>query len=404
MADRLSGGASDGLDALMRRLKEFSLGRSHPFVGQFLDPEGRDDDQFGVYGMSAWLLITPEIADVKHVADRREACRDGLVAWTNASAIPAKADADGPDELARIIPKMAYALDALNSCGGGEATQRAVGTLRSRIEGAQRESDGSWNFLVDPKGGSCIATAIVVKSLARHSNLSKVLERARQYLSDHVERIANPYEQLFVLTVLCSSDTSVGKKATKTYRKSIKKTIRSVFQSIRRDPTQLANPLNVDFNDRGRTRYFRMPTDLLLLEALLLLSGPGLLYARAHAGKRLARRLVDNVCTGTEFSKDLSQHRASTGVYLHARAVLLGMAQEPPWWLPYWVLALCAPIAAAAAFGLSFSFNVAAVIGSGAIGFSFLQLGRKEWAFLFFGLMLRTLADAIRSIWDTYWV
>jgi hypothetical protein len=197
--------------------------------------------------------------------------------------------------------------------------------------------------------------------------------------------------------------TSLTSKRLAELRKETKSAIRQIYKSIRSDPTSFANPINIDFHDLGRTRYYRLPTDIMLLESLTVMSGQKLLYLRAHAGRRLLQRMFANVSNGGEFRKDLTHHRASVGVYLHIQELLVRLAATKPTAIPDWLLTFAGATAVAVAFGINFAFNAVTVIATAAVGAVSLWQGHLAWATLFFGASLRTLIDALRSLSTTYW-
>lgn len=58
--------------------------KSHSLVGQFLDGEGRNNPQFGVYGMADWLYLTHNTAIMNNEDVRflRNECAKKLIDWS----------------------------------------------------------------------------------------------------------------------------------------------------------------------------------------------------------------------------------------------------------------------------------------------------------------------------------
>jgi hypothetical protein len=390
-------------DEAISNLREALIGyakrrRPDAFVGQFLDEEGCKDGHFGIYGMASWLLMTADLEDVAVVTALRVACKDQLKTWTQ---IPTPVSSTpGPEkheyELSSIISKIAFALEALSSFPDAHNEAQI---LQTRLAAAQHP-DGGWGFLASSTDSNPFVTALVLRSVASHPAFVGPRRAAVAYLARSYEPTGNLYEQLYVLNAL--QYINEREKIDVDARKMISNTIRYIFRQVRSNPTAFPNPLNVDFHDSNRTRYFRFQTDLVLLEALLLMSGHTGIYLRAHAGRRLFNSLSINLLH-KEFSRDTSGHRASVGAYLFTSRTLAEARRKTRSRIPDSLLAVCAWIACASAFGVNFTWSVVALTASGTgAAVAYWGFGALPWTGAFLGVGVKTLADALRSLWITY--
>jgi len=370
-----------------------------------LDEEGRSAPQSGIYGMSAWIIMTQQATDARVVA-LREACKERLKQWVDeAQGTAVERLREQPDtppsEMRCLVPKAAYALEALVQYADAQPQFTA---LLGFLMDSQIQADGSWPFVTESGAGSAFVTSLVLRALASVPAARACVVRGYGYLQSRYGAIANLCERLFVLNTLqhmrgmgvAGSDSQIVELPAE-----IKSTIRALFREVRSNPFGFANPLNCDFHALGKTRYFRVLADLVLLESCKLISGPGLIYLRAHAGRRLSFRLFASLAGGA-FYKDTSGNRASTGASLYTYRLLdsIRRGRESKW--PDSLLWVGGVLASAAAFGVTFPYNALAtfvVTGLGALSF---LLGYDKFGWICCGAALKTAIDAFRALSETY--
>jgi hypothetical protein len=281
VADNIAGQAKTALDNLDSRLKNYANARPlFKFVGQFLDEEGCASDQHGVYGMGAWVALVEDSDSIRHLPPVKkitDACKG---------------------ELKRLV---------------GEANE-----LSTWIGAAQRP-DGSWGYLTNSKIGCPEITSIVIRTFATHPPLKDKIRASLEYLRGTYEKIDNLFLRLYALNTLLKYD---GNGRSAEYPKTIKKVIRVLLNQAFFNPTHFPNPINLDFNDGTQTRYIRLPTDVILLESLQLISGPHMLYARGHPGQRVYAHIIETFKEPP--THDTTGHRLSPFSALHLRRCVNG--------------------------------------------------------------------------------
>lgn len=379
-------------------------------VGQFLDQEGCENNQCGIYGMSGWLMLASHNTSAAKVVQLTNACKQYLINLTNQINV---ADNDGshlselksrPEsnlyELRFIVPKMIYAYEGLsrfNDCKAYSAQ------LQGYIIEAQR-SDGSWGFFLDSANGSLFVTSFAVRAFWRDPSFQRNLLLGLRYLEQNYKNTSNLYERLFVLNTIQMLDKRSDLSVTRDHRAEIKNTIQQLIKSVYSNPTKSANPLNIDFNDEQRTRFIRIPTDLILLESCFLLSGHRFLYLRSHIGRQVFKNVTECL-QGPFFSRDTSGHRAAIGTFVYIAEVMKSIVSARGancrrwlWWPIAW---LCC----STAFGINFSFHalvfslVCVCTGAAAI------LWRAGWldvkvVILLIGVLVKYAIDIAKVVYD----
>ena len=385
----------DAIRKLQEALTDYAAHRkTADRVGQFLDEEGCRDAQFGIYGIASWLIMTAAIEHITVVHDMRLVCKDSLKQWVQDSKSAGTTEKHAY-ELSSIIPKIAFAFEALSLFS--DAHDEA-GILQSRLATAQH-LDGGWGFLPNSPDSNPFVTALVLRSIESQPAFANARKEAVRYLKASIQPNPNLYENLYVLNAL--QRVNEKENISDDIKKRIKNTIRKIFRQVRMNPTAFPNPVNVDFHDSGRTRYFRFQTDLVLLEALLLMSGGAGIYLRAHAGRRLFNSVTDNL-SSQRFNTDTSGHRASVGAYLFTWRTLIEIQRRIRSKTPDSLLAIGAWIACASAFGVNFTWSVVALTVAAAGASIAHQFGWTSILGACIGAGIKTLIDAFRSLWITY--
>jgi len=262
------------------------------FVGQFVDNEGRlDGSQFGIYGMSAWAYLTRTATNDK-VKGLRSGCLAKLRAWVSEAK-----DGDlkelrrdpksSPYELRFLAPKAAAVLEGFSRDTG---SRQEAAWLRDHLLEVRRP-DALWGMRLGPcEEKSLVATAQILRGLRVGDSTDDLTVSVTQ-LRAEVLNEPNACVRLYLQStiVLMTADAEQRKKA----RKDMWPTIREVVRTAGEQPFAFANPYNFHFHDSARVRYFCLPTDIVLLEALVLVSGKNLIYVSAHVGRRLFDRLTE---------------------------------------------------------------------------------------------------------------
>jgi len=379
--------AQASLNAIDACLQAYADGRDPQHrVGQFLDREGRNSAQAGVYGMSAWLLLTRHLQSHASIAALRQACARELAAAALGTSAESKFNAD----LARIVPKMAYGFAALATLAGA---MHESNVLLQRILAAQNKQDGGWAFsieLAEPSNVMC--TAITVRLMLGSPAAADAVKKATQFLRAALETVSDPLVRLFVLSTLAKA--SAAPKISE-----VAGAVKELYRKVSEHPTRYSNPTLVDYQDGARTRYIRIPSDVILLEALSYLCGPWMLYLQAHSGRRTFRYVTSHTKSIQAFDIDANGNRASVGAYLYLQQTLMTIRDRctaQPW---AWSARVSGWFAASARFGFDFTWNLIALFFSAVATLVFHWLNWDPIRNVTAGVAAKSLMDGMRSVY-----
>jgi len=293
------------------------------YVGQFVDSEGIQSTQHGVYGMSAWLALCGSL-DPEIVA-LRDSCRSALGQWITESAEPGVENDPNCEayELKYVIPKICFAYRAMMATQNEEAAR----IMLSRVKDAGPH--GSWGPLSNSGRNerNPWTTALVVRTFKSAPGFEPLLKSALNYLYHHHKILENPCLRLYVLNTIAIADPIhelVAGVTAKDLKEAITKGVRDVRSTLVRDPLSLSNPITLHFSDDrgGRIRYYRFPGDLIVLESLLMISNPIAKYYDSHIGARIGERLSSILAGPHELALDTCGDRTSFPTCLYIRDLL----------------------------------------------------------------------------------
>lgn len=294
-------------------------------LGQFWDEEGCLDPQIGVYGVSCWVYVTHDIAlptecsleDSKRINTLRDKCVLSLKHWVAESETNQNTQKKEAQELQEIVPKMASAYMAFKTVGN---SNHETDLLKNRLLNARNFHDGSWNGKPNSQKGNAVITAFVLRCIGKDGSLRDQINTSIAYLEHNLLGLTSIYEKLYVLNTILELQSDEPKIKSR-IKKSIISTIRNLYLQVYYNPVSFPNPINVDYHANGRTRYFRLQSDLILLESLILISDHNLIYVQTLVGAKVFSHLMKNL-NGQFFSKDTSAHRAGAGFVLYTHQVL----------------------------------------------------------------------------------
>jgi hypothetical protein len=395
----VSGLTQVALQNLFATLKTYATGRAvGARVGQFLDEEGRNQGQHGIYGMGSWIALADDDSSsirnepaVRRITDE---CQEELRRLVR----QAKAGEKEAAPLRSVIPKMCYAhmgLEKFPDC------QPEANFLSEWISQAQKP-DGSWGYIVASSSGFPEITALVVRCFAREQTLSQEIHRAVEYLQKSYSSSNNPFLRLYALNTLLLHDPQNARA----YKSAVKKGVAKLLNQAFFNPTQFPNPINLDFNDAARTRYIRISADVILLESLELISGSRRLYVRGHPGRRIFNHLMKTLASPP--TRDTTGHRLSppSALYLHeclrrltGTRQLSGVVGLIETGLAYLMCSW--------AFGVNIGWNLISV-GVTVTGVIVALLIRSKFALgnvlvgAFLGALLKSALDLGKSVYNTF--
>lgn len=299
------------------------------FVGQFLDDDGRNNQQHGIYGMSAWLCITKDLEDPR-VKNLREVCQNQLCAWVQAAKHSQVANLalapESPEyEVRWVAPKAAAALEALAQ--EPEATVEVRYLLDFLLAG--RRGDHLWGFMLDASTASDLrATAMILRSVSvskPDKGWQELIDQSLGAVAAEVENVRDSLYRLYILSTIVSLSSNRRRSADS--RKMMAKDIAHIYSKNRSQPTAYAKPLNIDFHDLTRMREIRLPADAVFLEGLLLLSGKYHTIVEIGIGRQVCDKLT--MCLAhVPLNVDTSNDRASISTVLFSQRVLEAVAKE----------------------------------------------------------------------------
>jgi hypothetical protein len=330
VAEKLNG----CMEGLRSALDNYARLRKTKNVGEFFDDAGASDAHWGIYGVSDWILLEsldPSRQRPEEAAGLLGGCRSllkDLVGTAHAKTLDVIKSEETPDrqsqnyELRFVVPKMVYAFEALDQ--DSETASIAQEVLNDLID-CQNAKDGSWPMCRDRHypNTAPIATALVLRALKGKPQCVASLRKALDFLNGVQESMTSvPIQRLFVLNTIYMVAPDLGRHALlDPTRKRIDECVRAIFGSLRGDYFFLANPMNLDFHDIRGVRFFRLPSDLIVLESLILLSGHSLVLVQVSHGKKLLDKFF-NMLGKRTFTYDTSGHRASAGTYAFVRDIL----------------------------------------------------------------------------------
>lgn len=346
--------------------------------------------------MGSWIALADDEAspirdepDVRRVTNE---CREELRKLVRSAS--AGENVDKAPQLRSVIPKMCSAYLGLSKF----ADCQAEANLLAQWIGKAQQPDGSWGFLADASLGLLETTALVVRYFAREQTLSQQLRRGVAYLQKAYGSPSNSFLRLYALNTLLLHDPENTSK----HKVAVKKEIAKLLNQAFFNPTQFPNPINLDFNDGTKTRYIRLPTDLILLESLELISGPRGEYVRGYPGHRIFKHVVTTLAVPPD--RDTTGHRltppSALNLYecltrLRNTRQLQGLLGLFGTGLAYFVCAL--------AFGVNVGWNLISVGGTLAgVFISWWYLHDKVFFGAFLGAFLKSTLDLGKSVYNTF--
>lgn len=289
-------------------------------VGQFIDREGVSSHQRGIYGMSAWLALTQ--TTISETDQLRASCRDALKKWIEASQDEQEV-ADHPDdnpyELRFVVPKICYAYRAMMAVGCEDVGRILLGYIQ------QASRDGAWGHLTTSEESDACMTALVVRTFGGLEKFAaSSFPQSLRFLQRHYDESKNPCVRLYVLNTLQLSDPNSQLLPDVNPTELIKQQIRELYADIQNNPLSVSNPVTVHFSDeRGqRLRYYRFPGDLIVLESLLLISGPRIRLYQHQFGRHIGNRLGRILDGPNDLALDTCNDRMSFPTCLYIKDVL----------------------------------------------------------------------------------
>ncbi len=327
-------------------LDDYARCRKNNNVGEFLDEAGLSDSHWGVYGVSDWVLLeSPFMVSQRAIEAQNllESCKETLMSLVDEAARMDLADLKSKEsnekggdkkeskfyELRFVIPKMVYAYQALSLDRG---TMAQALKIQNDLLSCQSESDGSWPLVREMPGpGSPIATAMVLRALKDHQGeCSEEIRKGMTFL-ERAHANLDSIQTLFVLNTILhlSGVPGINSALGQGYsglrdlsKRETRRCVKGIYSELHKDVFFLANPVNVDFTDLRGPRFFRLPSDLVVLEALILLSGPSSLHlVHTRQGSKVLRK-VFGILERNKFREDTSGHRASVGTFVFVGDIL----------------------------------------------------------------------------------
>jgi hypothetical protein len=323
------------------------------YVGQFIDTEGAKDAQFGIYGTSMFLVMSAH-SDSEHFLSLKRQCKEILKKYVVASdynleirdlsGVPGYFKKESGEivsaeeswlnsksevyEMKFVTSKACYALQALllypDCVTESEIMENAI--LKSQKE-------GGWGYLLQDSYCSNIAsTSLVLRSLKPRSRNKQAINEALQFIINNYSKEPNLFIQLYALngvTAVLKSNADFQREFQFDYSGGLRKVIKQLYYAVKNNPTKFANPINIDFGDpiAGRTRYYRVSSNLVLLESLFNLSR-SFHYLYIYTGKKVMNDLLGNIDQKALYVNDTSDHRASFGFYFSSFNILCSITQS----------------------------------------------------------------------------
>lgn len=331
-------------------------------VGQFCDAEGCRKEQSGIYGMSCWLIITKNIYnDTEVTLLRNEILKKyneylDLINHDFEQLSGDKRTNDDPDlirdiknarDLYHLTPKLCFSIAAFGEIASlekgkidesiinafGEVEKKLIGFFRKFTANKNEGSGVGWSN--DPQGTNPLATAFALK-LVESSISDNEKKKYAAYLKKEIKYTNFTKEaevnKLFILNIIFSLVRSNPTEGL-LFRKQITTSLKKTFKELYTNPTSLSNPVNMDFQDQmsNRNRYIRLPTDVIILESLIIIGGD--LYLRSGIGRVILNNITKTL-DKTEgqnniyfLSKDTTNNRPSFTTYQYIYDVLSDLSE-----------------------------------------------------------------------------
>jgi len=297
------------------------------FTGQFVDRIGIQKSQYGIYGMSVFSFLSININEIK-VRKLREDNLKKLKEWINGTIGYQIKEEDANDfknrdphsyiyELKNVTSKIIYAYHCL---AVADRDSDELRILKKIIYDSQNSNHG-FSFLANSQSrnsSNIFSTSQVLRAFYKEDSLAN--RNAISYLLGEIN--TNPknseiFKTLYALNsiqiFLYEHRKYLNEDKYKKIKPKIIKVLQTLFQHVNVNPTSFANPINVDFNDYGRTRYFRLYSDLILLESLILVYPNKLYPIFGKLGKSLILNITEALNSEIPYLKDTTSHRLSFG-------------------------------------------------------------------------------------------
>jgi hypothetical protein len=393
--------AKKSIDTYEKCLVNYTKHRQqNEYVGQFYDNEGARANQFGLFGTSIYSIDAQSIEN-SEVRKLRGSCLDYLSDIVKKSNSKRQFKNGHIDEVKRIILKIAIVYDALAISPKYKSESNI---LLDRLQNSQK-TDGSWGFFNNSEYGDLTPTSIVIRSIKDNTNSGEYVLGGINFILANFKNNHNLFQVLFALNSILLAknvNTILSKKVDSNIRKLIKQTIRRINTRIKSDPTAFPNPPIADYNDDyGRTRFYRLPPNsIILLESLILLSDKQMSYLQSFTGKKIFDKSVDLLIQKNEFYKDFNGLRASTHS-LHSTIETLELVfLKSENRLPKILKKLNGWIKNILVFGANVSTNLYILLGSliACVTIYFFLEEFMAGISIFLGLSVKTTLDIISSI------
>ena len=376
-------------DGLRTHLKWYRDNRANAFAGQFIDTEGCQSGQHGVYGMSSWCILSNEY-NVDNT-EKRLSCLKEMERWVIEGEGENLATDRGPYELRNIISKICYGYSALSMSTEFDSVSTI---LTNRIVQSALAVDGSWGALVSSNEGDPVFTAMVLRTFEGNPAFPKdALLKAARTIREAAFKLTNPYKKLYVLNTL---ELLRPKTELSSRRKDIERTLKKLHRSIWNNPISFVNPTIVDFNDVDRTRYYRFASDLIMLESMSIISSNRYDMIMSNVGGALLENMFEVVKTNIPIS-DTSRHRSSFGNYLYMHRVTQIILKKDEYESSPFTDVVVSKFKTAQMFGIGFSLNFYSMLVLFVI-MTITYFFSKPIATVTFGVFLKTLFDLASSL------
>ena len=306
------------LTRLARLYAAERIASQREYVGQFVDRAACFDEQYGVYGIAAYLSVT--LDDSKNddkIKSFAEKCRLKLSEWVSLTTAQAatQREAEAVEELAEVVPKICAALIALRG------TPYAQQALLKRLNNAPHK----WGLLIASPSQNAVVTASAVRDILAAgfdfwNEIHEAAEICHFLLVRASEQTKEYAKQLLLLNTLAVlsptrmdasglNESDRRKLEPQWISSRIRAVLGRMIEDSRFTPFVLPNPLIEDEVHGSRCRYVRYSTDLVLLEALHHASWNQISFLETGLGRHLARRLI----TSLSFEPPLTQCRNTCG-------------------------------------------------------------------------------------------
>ena len=297
------------------------------FTGQFIDQVGVKKSQYGIYGMAVFNFLASDHNSIS-IELLKEQNTKKLKEWINITNDYSISSDDANDflnsdpysyvyELRNVLPKIIFACNCLHKI---DPHCEEYLILRKRVNDS-RHNDYGYSFLINTgitTESNIFATSQVVRAFFKEDPTSNIqtIDFLLSKVSDN-PKASEILKHLYILNsiqiFLLQNPRYLKKDKYKSVKDMILTLLKKLFKHVDINPVSFANPINVDFNDFGRTRYFRLYSDLIVLESLIILNQSKLHFVFGRLGKILMTRIDESLETNFPFPKDTTDHRMSFG-------------------------------------------------------------------------------------------